>query len=506
MEWNQVLHNSPREKSGRRDGVERILQITTDEKLPPIRLTPRLPEEFRGLRVTVMGLGQFGGGLGAIKFLVQRGAVVSVTDQKPAEHFREVIAGLAETPPACWRLGEHREDDFRKADLIVASPAVPREHPLLHVAQQVGIPITSEMNLFWQLQPGTVVGITGSNGKSTTTAMTHALLAASGRRCWLGGNIGRSLLPMVDQIQPGDLVVLELSSFMLEDLDCLQASPHVAVVTNFAANHLDRHQTLENYRRAKQVIMRWQTSSDIAVLNADDPDVWSWPGQGRRFGFSLRASSLEGCYWEGNQAVFREGGREVHFPLKSWLTLPGQHNVANALAASCAALAINSPLVAVEQGLRNYRALPHRLELIAEVRGRRFYNDSLATTPESTLVALDAFEEPLVVLVGGSDKGSDFGPLARALAEKPVKGVALMGTTGPRIGELIARHDPHGRVERKRCENFREAVVWADSLANPGDVVLLSPGCASYDWFRNFADRGNQFREFVEELRTIAGN
>jgi UDP-N-acetylmuramoylalanine--D-glutamate ligase len=331
--------------------------------------------------------------------------------------------------------------------------------------------------------------------------MTHALLQAAGKRCWLGGNIGRSLLPLVDQIQPDDWVVLELSSFQLEDLDSLRKSPEVAVVTNFTPNHLDRHGTVAAYREAKQTLLRWQTPADWAVLNQEDAEVAAWPTRGRTLWFGRHDRGRDGAFCRGDAVIFRRQGREVPLAVRDWLTLPGAHNLENALAATACALALGAEPEHVRAGLQGYRALPHRLELVAEVAGRRFYNDSLATTPESTQVALAAFSEPIVLLAGGYDKGVDLSEMARAIAELPVKAVALLGKTGPRLGELIASQAAGGGPRCQVSEDFSAAFTWSVSQSAPGDIVLLSPGCASFDWFRNFADRGEQFKRLAAAWR-----
>ncbi|MDB5385099.1 MAG: murD [Planctomycetaceae bacterium] len=456
--------------------------------------------ELKNRRITVMGLGSFGGGLGAVQFLVEQGARVTVTDLRRADQLVDSIQELATTPPDAYHLGGHQAADFTDTDLLVVNPAVPRDCPFLNLAIQADVPLSSEMNLFWEFNRGRTLAVTGSNGKSTTTAMTHAILQATGKRCWLGGNIGRSLLPRVTEIEPEDWVVLELSSFQLEDLDRLRRSPEVSIITNFSANHLDRHLTLDNYRSAKQTILRWQSPDNFAVLNQDDADVCHWPTTGKRLYFGLSDLGNEGLFAVGTDtALFRFRGQVRHFPIQRWLTLPGVHNLQNALGAACAALAIQTPPEAVQNGLQGYQALPHRLELVADANGRQFYNDSLATTPESTIVALAAFDRPIILFAGGYDKGSDLVGMARAIADKPVKAVALMGKTGPRIQELLNQFAPRGVIGRHLCSNFDEAFEWAIRHSETGDVLLLSPGCASYDWFRNFADRGAQFRERAQK-------
>jgi UDP-N-acetylmuramoylalanine--D-glutamate ligase len=460
--------------------------------------------ELAGCKVTVMGLGRFGGGLGAVRFLTARGARVTVTDLLRAEDLSEPLSQLAGCPLEALHLGGHLDADFEDADLIVVNPAVPPTSPYLARARDACIPLTSEMSLFWQFNRSRTIGVTGSNGKSTTTAMTHAILQAAGIASRLGGNIGTSLLPEVDLIGPDEWSVVELSSFQLDDLDRLPASPNVAVVTNFSPNHLDWHGSLSEYRRAKQSILRWQTPDDVAVLNQDDADVRDWSTFGRRLAFGSRDTGHDGVFEQGTDHVLRMDGSQQRFGLREWVSLPGRHNLANAMGAACAAVAAGADLEAVRRGLEAYRSLPHRLEFVAEVRGRRFYNDSLATTPESAVVGLEAFSEPVILLAGGYDKQIDLSPLAQGIARR-AKAAALMGQTADLLACLLEEHSTKdGEPPIRECQSFEDAFEWAVDQADPGDVVLLSPGCASYDWFRNYAERGRRFVELVEEYRRSA--
>ncbi|MEX1231854.1 MAG: UDP-N-acetylmuramoyl-L-alanine--D-glutamate ligase [Planctomycetaceae bacterium] len=456
-----------------------------------------MDQHIHNKRYTVMGLGSFGGGIGAVRFLLDQGARVTLTDQRPAEQLAESLAQIDVSRLEGLTLGKHDPADFTSADAVVVNPAIKRDHPLLELARREGVPLTSEMNLFWRHNPGRVLAVTGSNGKSTTTAMVHAIMSATGRRCWLGGNIGRSLLAVVDEISPDDWVILELSSFQLHDLDRIGQSPDVAIVTNFSPNHLDWHGTLDNYRHDKQTLLRWQMRHQTAVLNFDDADVRTWPTHGRRFGFGTSATTDEpGIFVDGDGVRYRDERREFQFPLREWVSLPGLHNLQNAMAAVCAALSVGVPLDAVERGLRSYQPLPHRLQFVAEAAGRRFYNDSLATTPESAMVALESFNQPIVLLAGGYDKQVDLGEFARAIGRR-TKAVALMGQTATALGSALPNSSPARRIGA----DFRDAFDWAVSQSAAGDVILLSPGCASYDWFRNFADRGEQFAALVEEYK-----
>jgi UDP-N-acetylmuramoylalanine--D-glutamate ligase len=452
--------------------------------------------DLQGLQVTVMGLGRFGGGVGAVRFLTSRGARVTVTDLLNETDLAESIAALANCPVEAYHLGGHREDDFLDTDLVVVNPAIPPNNPFLQKARDAFVPLTSEISLFWCLHPGRTIGVTGSNGKSTTTAMIHAILGEAGLKAHLGGNIGRSLLPEVDGMGTDEWAVLELSSFQLQDLDRLPASPNIAVVTNFTPNHLDWHGSLSDYRRAKQTILRWQPPDDVAVLNQDDSDVALWSTFGRVAWFGSRDRGRDGIFECGPQYLLRMGGREESIPLADWVPLPGRHNRQNAMAAACAALLAGADVEAVRRGLESYRPLPHRLQLVAETEGRKFYNDSLATTPESVIAALDAFREPVILLAGGYDKQVDLSSMAEAVARK-TKAVALMGQTADLLACLLEEQSASDSLPTKECASFEEAFSWAVDRSAPGDVVLLSPGCASYDWFSHYAERGQRFVELV---------
>ena len=484
--------------------------------------------DFRNCRVTVMGLGAFGGGIGAIRFLAERGAAVTVTDAKTAEELAKPLAQIAGYRLAATNLGGHRESDFTDADLIVASPAVPKGNRYLQMSRDAGIPITSEMNLFWERNRGRTICVTGSNGKSTTTAMIHAILAGPqktegkttfchhgdqlpapatsvhGTRVWLGGNIGVSLLPVVDEITAGDWVVLELSSFQLENLAELQPNPYVAIVTNFSPNHLDHHETLEAYRQAKQNLLRWQTEDRIAVLNDDDSEVRNWPTRARRFWFGRNDTGQPGLFGlpqiAERPAYFRDNSGEQSLPIGNWLRLPGSHNYQNALAASCAALALGCTPLDLETGLKSFAGLPHRLELVAEAKSRRFINDSKATTPEATILALESFREPVVLLVGGYDKGIDLRAIIEAAVRQKVRAIACLGQTGPALLQQIQALDPLKKIAAGVHHSFTAAFDWCLTQTQPGDVVLLSPGCASYDWFTNYEARGEAFKQLVQTV------
>jgi len=453
------------------------------------------PAACRGRAVTVMGLGLFGGGVAAARFFAERGARVTVTDLKTADALAPSVAAL-EGLPVALHLGGHEAGDFTGADLLVVSPAVPKDSPYLAMASEAGARITSEMNLFVEACPAPIVGVTGSAGKSTTTALAGAMLARC-RPTRVGGNIGRSLLADLDAIRPNEIVVLEMSSFQLEDLAAVEDSPRVAVVTNISPNHLDRHITLDNYIDAKKNILRFQGPDDVAVLNTDDPEVRTWAGEalGRVLFFSLQTPVDEGVYADGGNAVFRLGGREERVDLLDRLRLRGRHNAANALAAAAAARALGADVGAIAKAAGAFEPLPHRLQPAGTVGGVQFIDDSKATTPAAAVVAMEALAEPIVLIAGGYDKKSDPAVMVEALRRR-ARGVVLLGVTADRLEQAIGEGGPP--VER--AADLPSAVRAAASMARPGDVVLLSPGHASWDMFENYEQRGEVFRRAVDDL------
>jgi len=421
--------------------------------------------------VTVMGLGRFGGGVGVTRWLAGQAATVTVSDRAPAEELSESVAALAGLDVTLHLCG-HVESDFTGCDVLVVNPAVPFDSPLIAAALAAGAELTTEINLFLRRCRCPVVAVTGTAGKSTTTAMIGAILGRA-RPTHVGGNIGRSLLEDLPDIAPDHVVVLELSSFQLFYLPLVETGPHVAVVTNLAPNHLDRHGTFEHYAASKKNILRYQGPDDAAVLNRDDP-VAEWAPEAR-----------------GRVVLF--GGDDEPFAL----SVPGEHNQANAQAAWSAARLLGVARGAAAEALAAFEALPHRLQLVARCGGVRYYNDSKSTTPEGALAALASFpDRSAVIIVGGYDKGACLARLCAALAEH-AKAVVAVGQTGPAIAEGIEKHPP-GRTAPVILEkDFADAVAAARRLAGPGDVVLLSPGCASYDQFANYEQRGDAFTRLV---------
>ncbi len=450
---------------------------------------------YRDRAVTVMGLGLFGGGVGAARYLARCGARVTVTDLKDRGALAPSVAAL-EGVPVTLHLGGHREADFTGADVLVVNPAVPPSSPYLARAREAGAEITAEMNLFVEACPAPIVGVTGSSGKSTTTALLGAMLGRR-RPTRVGGNIGKSLLEELDAIRPDEVVVLEMSSFQLQALAPLGWSPRVAVVTNLSPNHLDRHGTMDAYIAAKKTILRFQAADDLAVLGADDPEVRTWAdaAPGRVAFFSLEGPVEAGVFADGREAVFRLGGPEERVPLAGAMRLRGRHNLANALAAAAAARHLGAGPAEIAAAAAAVQPLPHRLQPVGDVDGVTFIDDSKATTPQAAVAAMEAFAEPLILIAGGYDKHLDPGPMVEAVRRR-ARGVVLIGETAPALAEAIGAGGP--RLER--APDLPSAVRRAARMAEPGGVVLLAPGHASWDMFENYEQRGEAFRLAVRRL------
>ena len=422
-----------------------------------------------------MGLGHFGGGAAAARWLAARGAIVTVTDLADEKVLAPALQSLAAAPITAFHLGGHREVDFRQADLVVVNPAVRPGNPWLAIARENGARLTTEIDLFLQVCPAASIGVTGSNGKSTTAAMIAAILQSGGRRTWLGGNIGGSLLDHLDEIKPDDAVVIELSSFQLAYLRPETRLPHISVVTGFSPNHLDWHAGMDDYARAKQILLQRQRPDDLAVLNTHDRRLASWE--------SVVCGRLLPLV--ADEALPR-------------LQVPGWHNRMNAACAATAALAAGCGREKIDRGLKSFRGLPQRMELIAQIAGRTFYNDSTSTTPESTIAALESADRPTLLLAGGHDKGFDFTEMIQSIA-RLAAGTAFFGQVGAKLhGLLQASYADRISVAVPTLE---EALDWCWRRSGPGDAIALSPGCSSHDQFRDFRERGERFDRLVSRLQ-----
>ena len=456
-------------------------------------------ESFKGKKITVMGLGLFGGGVGAVKYLVSQGAEVTVTDLKSAEELSASLKRLDDLPVK-FKLGKHDEEDFVNVDMLVVSPAVPDDSKFLEIAFKNSIRIDSELSIFFRLCPAPIIGITGSNGKSTTTSLLGEMLKESGIKTWVGGNIGISLLENLKEIKPDDVVVLEISSFQLEYLARIEASPHISIVTNIAPNHLDRHKTMENYIGIKKAIIHYQQEDDYAIMNYDDPILKKWETKGHRLWFSTTKELKHGAFLKNNEIIINHNSKRTVIPCSTQIKIKGLHNWQNIMAASYAAVLMHADVVSIKNAITGFAGLEHRLEYAQSINEVQYYNDSKATTPEAAIAGIKAFDSPTILIAGGYDKQVSLHQFAQECVRN-TKCVILIGDTAKTIQELIQDiKDEKIKPEVYMAASLDESIKKASEVAEPGDIVLLSPACASFGMFTNYEERGKKFKEFVSQL------
>lgn len=457
-------------------------------------------ERFSGKKVTVVGLAREGVSL--VRFLSGIGAEVTANDRSPASALEKTVESLRELPVR-FVLGGHPLETFLEPDALFVSPGVPQELPTLVEARRRGVPISSETQLFFELCQGRILGITGSSGKTTTTALTGEMLRKGGLPVYVGGNIGVPLLERVDEIGPDEWVVLEMSSFQLEKLPY---SPHVAAILNITPNHLDRHHDMESYAAAKANIINHQGPDDWTILNADDPNTVSLSSPGKAVWFSLD-KEVEGGYLEKDRVVLNRSGKPETVCEIGAVRLRGRHNLYNIVAAVALASAVGVSRDAMKDAISGFTGVPHRLEPVGEVAGVLFFNDSIATAPERAMASLRSFEEPVVLIAGGRDKHlpmEEWGEMIR----RRVKMVVLMGEAAWKIEQAILDAPGEQLPPIERVNSMDDAVAIAHASSTGGDVVVLAPGCTSFDMFHDFEERGERFREAVQnlKLRVTGGN
>ena len=452
--------------------------------------------ELRGKRVLVVGLARTG--VATAMFCAARRAAVTATDSRTENEIGAEIAKLREAG-VTLELGGHQEKTFLAQDLIIPSPGVPADASLLQSARAKGITIWSEIELAYRFLKGRLIGITGSNGKTTTTSLVDHILKNAGYSTILAGNIGTPLIGRVDASRDDTITVLELSSFQLELIETFR--PNIGVFLNLTPDHLDRHRTMEAYGAAKARLFENQTEEDSAVLNADDPATTPYaPSRPQVYWFSRKQRVAQGAYLRGGEIIFRRDGREEVMLRRDDISLPGAHNLENVLAAVAASCIVGADTRAIARGVRSFAGVEHRLEFVAEIGGVRYYNDSKATNVDATLKALDAFSGRILVILGGKDKGSDYTELQKPLREKAILAL-LVGAAAGKIEKQIA-----GNVAIEHAGTIERAVEIASHAAQPGDIVLLAPACASFDQFQNYEHRGRVFKELVRQLEHHSAN
>jgi UDP-N-acetylmuramoylalanine--D-glutamate ligase len=450
--------------------------------------------ELNNKHVLVVGLGK--SGVASALFLKSRGARVTVSDTKSEDELRNEILLLLEHGIAV-ETGGHGDRTFRGQDLIVVSPGVPFDAGQLMQARSLGEPVIGEIELAAQFLAGSIVGITGANGKTTTTSLAGEIVAAGNFPTLVGGNIGTPAISFVDQAGPKTWTVLEVSSFQLETIDTFR--PRIAVILNITPDHLDRHKTFANYVNAKARIFENQRGDDFTVLNADDPTTAGLADRTRAqlFWFSRRQEVERGVFVRGSAIFFRDGQREKEIMPLQELPLKGAHNVENALAGVLVGALVGCAPEQIRKAVRNFKAVEHRLEFVAKVAGVDYYNDSKATNVDATIKALESFPANIHLILGGKDKGSDYSVLNELLRER-VKRVYTIGAAAAKIESQI-----QGASEIEHAETLENAVRLASASAVAGDVVVLAPACSSFDQFQSYEHRGRVFKEIVHSLAMV---
>lgn len=449
--------------------------------------------ELAGKQVLVVGLARTG--IATALFCAERGARVTATEARPEAEIAEAAAKLR-AAGVSLELGGHHPETFVRQDLIVPSPGVPPTLPPLAAARAIGVPVWSEIELAWRFLRGRLICITGSNGKTTTTALIGHILETAGLPVQVAGNIGTPLISRVDLSSDAGFTVVEASSFQLESISAFR--PDIAVLLNVTPDHLDRHGSIEIYGKTKARMFENQTADDAAIINAEDAVAPQYAPTGPCvFWFSRLKRVASGCYLRDNEIVFRCDGVESVLLERGVIGLRGSHNIENVLAAAAAAKLAGVEPAAISEGVRTFAGVEHRIEYVATISGVDYFNDSKATNVDATLKALDAFPGNVLVILGGKDKGCDYRILRQALRERARMAI-LIGSAAEKIEAQL-----EGVVPIERAETLARAVQAAAKRAQPGDTVLLAPACASFDQFESYEHRGRVFKQLVRELEKL---
>ncbi|HVA96478.1 MAG TPA: UDP-N-acetylmuramoyl-L-alanine--D-glutamate ligase [Candidatus Acidoferrales bacterium] len=453
--------------------------------------------DWQNKKVAILGFGIEG--LETLKFLQKKGVDVWVLDKKQKENIDHDLVTQAESLGAQFRLGSDYLQDLDGYDIIVRSPGVRRLLPELLTAEQKGVTITSHTKLFFDLCPCLIIGVTGTKGKGTTATLIYEMLKEAEKDAYLGGNIGVAPLSFLDKLQPSSIVVLELSSFQLQDMT---KSPHIGVMLMATSEHLDHHATHEEYINAKRNLLRFQTKDDFAIVNRDYPasnesDVHT---DAKVFYISRERETTNGCFALHGKVIVRRNDNDDEIISTSEIALPGKHNLENVCAAVLAARIAGVNTKYITKVLRSFTGLPHRLELVTEINGVKYYDDSFSTTPETAIAAIEAFDQLKIIILGGSSKGSDFTELGKVIREsESIKAIIGIGEEWEEI-KLQLTNLKSSVLFIEGAGDMKTLVQAAAKIAQKGDVVLLSPACASFDMFKDYKDRGEQFKREVLKL------
>jgi UDP-N-acetylmuramoylalanine--D-glutamate ligase len=448
-------------------------------------------EKYKGKKIGILGCDIEG--KATLSFLVQNGFEVCVLDRANEAEFLKKNPDFRNGDIDLF-LGADYLSHLDKVDVVFRTPGIPILLPELQEAIRKGVVVTSQIELFFELCPSQIIGVTGTKGKGTTSSLIYEMLKKNGDDVYLGGNIGNPAISFVDKLSKTSKVVLELSSFQLQSL---RISPQIAVVLNVTQDHLDYHRDIDEYREAKKNIIKYQAAADFAVMNADYESTIKFSKETKaKILFYSKEKAVNGCYIDKDDRIVlvtEEGEKEV--ARVADLLLRGRHNLENVTAAILAAHIAGVSMDSIRKSVLSFKGLEHRLELVSEIEGIKYYNDSFSTTPETAIAAISSFKEPIVLILGGSSKGSDYSALGKAIELSNVKAIIFIGNTAREISHKISTKYKGERVFG--LKTMEEMVSKANELAKEGDVVLLSPACASFGLFENYKDRGNQFKKII---------
>ena len=458
-------------------------------------------EEFNnyvtGKNIAIIGLGV--SNIPLLEYFYNLDCKISVFDNREKEEISQEVLEQIEKYSVEYYGGKNNLENLKGYNIIFRSPSVMPYRKELKEEEERGAIITSEIEMVLKLTPSKVIGITGTEGKTTTTSIIYEIIKKAGYNCYLGGNIGKPIFTKVKDMKPEDVIILEMSSFQLTSMN---VSPEISVVTNIFPDHLNIHSSYEEYREEKKNIFKHQSENGLVVLNYDNEFTREFAKQanGKIIFFSSKEKLQDGYIYDNSDGIIKycEDGVRRHIIKKDEIKLRGIHNYENI----CAALAATSPLVDIDtqiEAVKNFIGVEHRLEFVRELNGVKWYNDSIGTSPASTIAGLNAFDEEIILLAGGSDKGLDYKEVGEAIANK-VKTLILTGPTSAKIEEACKSANNGENVEICYAENLENAVNIAKQKSKPGQIVLLSPASASFDAFKNFEDRGNKFKQYVNNL------
>jgi UDP-N-acetylmuramoylalanine--D-glutamate ligase len=465
------------------------------------------PKDLKDKRITIMGLGLNQGGLGVTRFLVKTGAKILITDLKTKEELEPSLEKLKDFNIK-YVLGQHREEDFINTDMVIQNPDVPHNSKYLKIARTHRIPIETDLGLFFQLCPSKkIIAVAGTKGKSTVSQLIYNIFKEAQKDTILAGNIGISVLDILEKIDSQTWVILEISTWQMEGIKNRKFSSQTAVLTNILPDHLDRYPNFEKYAQAEKLIFKYQQSNNNLVINFDNKETRqvNKEANSKIYWFSTKEKIEPGCYIENNKLIFQSEEYKTTFAKISDLPLPGLHNLENILAASTVGFIHNIPGEIIQKALINFPGIPYRLEFVGEFRGIKFYNDTCATTPEATLSALESFtEQPIILILGGKDKKLDYKKLGIAVGQnKKIKKIILLQhpayNASQKILSALKKHlDPDKII---LTSNLKVGVEAALQEAQANYIILLSPAAASFGMFKNEFDRGDQFNKIVRNLK-----